>query len=119
MVVFLHVSPDAFGGLMRVGINQPEDHTLRGELRVKPLDLGRVTIRDRAVGADKEENLNLRLSRPERVEGPAIEIERKRPRREYLADTPVPDGYKQGHEERQEHPVGAATRQDSKPRWEL
>ncbi len=60
MVVFLHVSPDAFGGLMRVGINQPEDDTLRGELRVKPPDLGRVTIRDRAVrssGSDRAESI--------------------------------------------------------------
>src|SRR5437879_4813834 len=112
MVVFLHVSPDAFGGLMRVGINQPEGHALRGELRVKPLDLRRVTIRDRAVGAEKKEDLNLRPRRPERVKGPAIKIERKRPRGGYLDGAPVPDGYKQGHEERREHPVATPIRQN-------
>jgi hypothetical protein len=70
-----HVFADGTGLIRRIGIHEPEQDTLRRELRREPAHVRRVAVRDRAFGAGEEKHDRLDTGRRvERIDLASVDV---------------------------------------------
>jgi len=77
--IFVQMSPDHFGRLRGAGVYEPEGYSQGGEFLVKAANFGRVSIRDRAIGAHENEDRGVGAAGGKRVNSVPVKIQQAQP----------------------------------------